>query len=42
MTATKSYTHCRARLAARIQSQVENMVSVVQVEKVVNENCPTA
>lgn len=42
MTVTKSHTHCQSGLAAHIQSLVKNMVSVMQVEQVVNEMCPTA
>ena len=42
MTATKSHTHCQAALAAHIQSQAKSVLSVVYVEKVVNEKCPTA
>ena len=42
MTVTKSHTHCQAALAADIQSQAKSVPSVVYVEKVVNEKCPTA
>ena len=42
MIATKSHTHCLAALAAHIQSQPKSVLSVLYVERVGNEKCPTA
>ena len=39
---SKSHTHCLAALAAHIQSQPISVLSAVQVDKAVNEKCPTA
>ena len=39
---TKSHTLWQATRTTRIQSQPKSVLSVVQVEKVVNEKCPTA
>ncbi len=38
----KSHTLWQATRPTRIQSQPKSVLSVVQVEKVVNEKCPSA
>lgn len=42
MTAPKSHTLCLAALATHLQSQSKSVLSIVYVEKVVNEKSPTA
>jgi hypothetical protein len=42
LNTTKSHTLWQAALPTRIQSLSKSVLSAVQMEKVVNEKCPTA